>query len=86
LHTSPTPPPTYVQLSPEDADRGINKTSDLIESFILDKADALSLANQTYLSRSLKVKDKFGHFYIMAKVHKSPWAVRPIVSVSGSIT
>jgi hypothetical protein len=46
-----------------------------MEVFLTDKADALSLADQPYLGCSLEVKDKFSHFYIMAKVHKSPWTV-----------
>jgi hypothetical protein len=35
---------------------------------------------------SLEVTDPFAYFYILAKVHKTPWKSRPIVSVSGSIT
>lgn len=77
---------TYTQLSTEDAERHVRDTGSLIESFIVDMASVLSPADQTYLERSLDVKDKYAYFYLMAKVHKTPWAVRPIVSVSGSIT
>jgi hypothetical protein len=41
---------------------------------------------ETPLWRSLKVTDKFTHFYIMATVHKFSWTLRPIVSMSGSLT
>jgi hypothetical protein len=77
---------TYEQLTPNEAASRVRKTYDLVDSFLLDKAQDISYRDQTYLCRSLEVKDKFAHFYIMAKVHKSPWTVRPIVSVSGSLT
>jgi hypothetical protein len=60
-----------MQLSPANAESRIRETATLIESFLIDQANALSLANQTYLEQSLDVKDKFAHFYIVAKVHKS---------------
>ena len=77
---------TYQQLSEAAAERKMNETETLIESFLFIHDKTISHADQTYLDRSLEVPDKFAHFYIMAKVHKSPWTVRPIVSVSGSLT
>jgi hypothetical protein len=77
---------TYLQLSADEAERKVDATVALIDSFLFIHARAISFPDQTYLIRSLDVPDKFAHFYIMAKVHKSPWAVRPIVSVSGSVT
>jgi hypothetical protein len=41
---------------------------------------------RTYLQRSLSTtKDPFAYFYLLAKIHKTPWVTRPIVSYSGSI-
>ncbi len=77
---------TYIPLSAEDAKRKVDETVTLIESFLFQHSKDIRYADQTYLGRSLDVPDKFAHFYIMAKVHKSPWTVRPIVSVSGSVT
>jgi hypothetical protein len=77
---------TYKQLLPDKAQSRVNRTYMLIDLFLDTRAQEIAYPDQTYLLRSLEVKDKFAHFYIMAKFHKSPWAVRPIVSVSGSIT
>ena len=77
---------TYQQLSANDAKRKVDQTATLIESFLFIHARDITNADQTFLWRSLDVQDKFAHFYVMAKVHKSPWTLRPIVSVSGSIT
>jgi len=32
-----------------------------------------SASDETFLDRSLNVKDKFAYFYITAKIHKIPW-------------
>ena len=42
--------------------------------------------HRVFLTRSLNtIKDPFSYFYLLAKIHKTPWATRPIVSCSGSI-
>ena len=39
--------------------------------------------DKTFLQRSLGVvKDPFAYFYLLAKVHKTPWKSRPIILVS----
>jgi hypothetical protein len=63
---------TYLQLSQDDAERKVIKTETLIKSFLFIHALAISPANQTYLWRTFEVPDKFAHFYIIAKVHKTP--------------
>lgn len=43
-------------------------------------------SDKIYLERVIaNVVDPFSYFYMLAKVHKSPWTTRPIVSVSGSL-
>ena len=39
-----------------------------------------------YLLNASLSSDPFAYFYLLPKVHKTPWSTRPIVSVSGSIT
>jgi hypothetical protein len=77
---------TYRQLSSDEAQQAIKTTGVMIKNFICDHSCALSPSNEKYLTCSLKVDGPFAHFYVMAKVHKTPWTVHPIVSVSGSIT
>jgi hypothetical protein len=77
---------TYRQLSSDEAHQAIKTTGVMIDNFICDHSRALGPSDEKYLTRSLEVDDPFAHFYVMAKVHKTPWTVRPIVSVSGSIT
>jgi hypothetical protein len=78
---------TYRRLSPADAKKQIDKVENMIFNFIGDYHKVLSDKDEKYLYRSLDVADPFAYFYIMAKVHKKPrWKVRPIASVSGSLT
>jgi hypothetical protein len=42
--------------------------------------------DRKFIERHLdKNKDPFSYFYLLAKVHKTPWSTRPIISVSGSL-
>jgi hypothetical protein len=77
---------TYLRLSASDADTRMAAIAAKILKFINNEAFRLPKDERTYLERSLKVKDKYAYFYLVAKIHKNPWATRPIVSISGSIT
>lgn len=55
-----------------------------LEAFITKYKSHLQKSDVTYLERTFQVKDPFPKFYITAKVHKTPWKTRPIVSISGS--
>jgi len=58
----------------------------MIQRFLQDHSHFIRKFDMKYLSRYLEyVSDPFAYFYILAKVHKSPWKTRPIVSVSGSL-
>ena len=67
----------------------IQTTKD-IKSFIIRNYSKLPEHEQTYLWRAYlleKYKSKrIAQFYILPKIHKTPWKTRPVVSDSGSVT
>lgn len=77
---------TYVNISEHHAFNRISNLRANIKSFIqqsqLDKADRQYL---TRYAAKVSKSDGFAYFYLLAKVHKTPWATRPIVSASGSV-
>jgi hypothetical protein len=78
-------PQTYKQLQEREATAAITSLAQTVESFFEEHNESLTKLDQTYLYRSLDAVDPFPHFYITAKVHKTPWKTRPIVSTSGGI-
>jgi hypothetical protein len=80
-----TDPNTYKQLSEAEATIQIEALKVTVETFFFDYTQSFTKKDYTYLHRSIEVEDLFPHFYITAKVHKTPWKTRPIVSVRGSI-
>jgi hypothetical protein len=79
-------PNTYQQLSEADVATNIAALTLTVESFFDEYRKQFTAKDYyTYLTRSLEVDDPFPHFYITAKVHKTPCKTRPIVSVRGSI-
>jgi hypothetical protein len=78
-------PNTYQQLSEADAATNMAALTLTVESFFEEFQTKFTRQDYIYLTRSLVVDDPFPHFYITAKVHKTPWKTRPIVSVRGSI-
>jgi hypothetical protein len=77
---------TYEQLQEDEAKIAVDTTYQQIEAFHLKFGTTLSSNNNIYTTRSLKAKDPFAYFYLTAKVHKSPWKTRHIVSMACSIT
>lgn len=76
---------TYKQISESEARQGIANIRLLTIDFTM--RHKLSKSDRTYLTRWIeqtKDDDGFAYFYLLAKVHKTPWATRPIVSASGS--
>lgn len=78
---------TYLFLQPEQQQVYIDTAKQRINEFC-DKYFPRKYSNdRKFLLRSMEsVSDPFSYFYLLAKVHKSPWKTRPIISCSGSIT
>jgi hypothetical protein len=76
---------TYKRLTPIEADDRIRTVEGLLSDFIEKHSETLDYNDKKYLERSALVADPFAYFYLTAKVHKDPWATRPIVSVCGSL-
>ena len=75
---------TYGKLHELGAESWMDEIRDEIRNKVIARLPKGN--DKTYLQRSLSaVKDPFAYFYMLAKVHKSPWKTRPIISVSGSL-
>lgn len=75
---------TYQPLTGNGAENRIALCHRKLERFI-EKHFEKTSPGRKFLERSMNVKDPYSHFYLLAKVHKSPLKTRPIVSVSGSL-
>ena len=86
LHNHLLDKTTYSKLTRLDATIHIQQVGEAIGKFVRKHKKTLGKEQCQFLRRSLKIQDPFPHFYITAKIHKTPWKTRPIVSVSGSIS
>jgi hypothetical protein len=75
---------TYRQLTQQQADGRLLAIRGIVQRFISAHFPPKD-PSATFLLRSLVVKDPFAYFYMLMKIHKTPWSTRPIVSVSGSL-
>ena len=76
---------TYNKLTKLQATTKIENLHQQVVNFIGYYKRHLRSSDIKFLTASLKVKDPFAKFYLTAKVHKTPWQTRPIVSISGSL-
>lgn len=76
---------TYCQLDESTAHQRTDAIQQLLRGFINSSFPAKS-NDRTFLERyQHSVRDPFAYFYLLAKIHKSPWKTRPIISCSGSL-
>jgi hypothetical protein len=76
---------TYKQLTETEAAERISTIEGLLSKFLDNYTSTLDYHDRVYLERSTDVDDPYAYLYLTAKVHKTPWATRPIVSVCGSL-
>ena len=77
---------TYQQLTQKEAFGKLTVLKMITAQYVCDLGKDSKQHKKTisFLKQSFETKHPFPKFYITAKVHKTPWTTRPIVSVSGS--
>jgi len=81
---------TYRQLSCQEAERLMRKTSDDISLWLCKYKQILPKNELTYLKCTHQLHNEkgeiaFPQFYLLAKIQKQPMATRSIVSIVGSL-
>ena len=75
---------TYTRLTNNDARNKMEYIETRLLALIEKFGKHLATTDMKYLKRTVDVKDPYAKFYLTAKIHKTPWTTRPIVSISGS--
>jgi hypothetical protein len=65
-------------LSEAEATAAVDATFSKIDNFLGNCGKSFTKEDLIFLQCSLKVSDPFAYFYILAKVHKSPWKTCPV--------
>ena len=79
-------PEYYSQLHITRALALIENLKTEIYAWILKYNSIFTQQERKFLTKTLENnKDPFSYFYLLIKIHKTPWATRPIVSYAGSI-
>jgi hypothetical protein len=77
---------TYKRMTANEANVRMIRMRYAYQGFLMKHNDALSEEETTFLHSSLrKCEKKIARFYLTAKIHKTPWATRPVVSTSGTM-
>lgn len=75
---------SYRQLTATEAAEKIRTQRAIMESIIHSYKHHLAQHEQTYFKRVFQTDCRLPQFYVTPKVHKTPWATRPIVSCVNS--
>lgn len=78
-------PNLYKKLSFYEMKYLLHQQHDQLREWVADNTHCLSKPERTFFKRAFKwFKQRVQQFYITAKVHKTPWATRPVVGTCGS--
>lgn len=77
---------TYRRLTEEEASIHLKKVQYQVGSLVLRaRKEGLASAELKYLNRALQLVHRMPQFYLLMKIHKTPWKTRPVVSTCGSL-
>ena len=77
---------TYTYLTAATADEKIKVLKSDIRTWLRKFKNDITPMEYRFIHTKLKENtDPYSYFYLMPKVHKSPWTTRPIISYSGSL-
>jgi hypothetical protein len=75
---------TYRQLTEYEARVEMTMIKKFLNNFMMRNKKFLPKSEVKFLKRTVEVDDPYPKFYLLAKIHKTPWKTRQIISVSGS--
>jgi hypothetical protein len=76
----------YNQLSKAEAQNKMDQLKTTFKNLIQSNLDSLSKPEVTFFQHSLNSFHRLPLFYGLPKVHKTPVSLRPVVSISGSLS